>query len=325
MAGFLGRTVVGFALMFGAGAAMAAEPVSAYPSRVVKLVVGQAPGGTTDAIARAVATGLSQRWKQNVIVENVTGASGNLGAHTVARAAPDGYTLLMTYEGSQAMNPHVLPTTAFDAVKDFAPVATIAKAGFVLIAGPKTGIEDFKTLVARARAAPDTLTYGSSGAGSANHLIGEMLQSRSGIRLRHVPYRGASQSTTDVIAGQIDTAVVSLPSILGQLEAGTVKPLVITSAQRSSARPDVPSASEAGITGFDVTPWWGILAPAQTDPALVTKLATDINGLLDNEDFAASLRRQGADIFRSTPEAFGSLLEADIRKWGAVVKDIGLK
>lgn len=310
---------------FGLRGALAQEPIESYPTRFVRLVVGQAPGGTTDVIARAIASGLSKAWKQNVIVENMAGASGNLGAQHVARSEPDGYTLLMTYEGSQAMNPHVLPTTAFDAVKDFAPVATVARAGFLLIAGTKTGIDDFATLVKRARAEPGTLTYGSAGAGSANHLIGEMLQAKAGIRLRHVPYRGAPQATTDVIAGQIDTAVVSIPSIMGQIAAGTVKPIVVTGGQRSAALPDVPTAGEAGVTGFAVTPWWGILAPVGIDARLVKKISAGINGLLDDPEVEATFRKQGAEIFKSTPEAFGALLKSDVEKWGVVVKDIGLK
>ncbi|TDR90214.1 Bug family tripartite tricarboxylate transporter substrate binding protein [Enterovirga rhinocerotis] len=305
--------------------AQADDAVAAFPSRFVRLVVGQAPGGTTDVIARAMATRLSERWKQNVIVENMAGASGNLGAQNVARAEPDGYTLLMTYEGSQAMNPHVLPTTAFDAVKDFSPIATVARAGFLLIASPKTGIEDFATLVKRARAAPATLTYGSAGAGSANHLIGEMLQSKAGIRLRHVPYRGAPQATTDLIAGQIDLAVVSIPSIMGQVAAGTVRALAVTSAERSSALPDVPTAAEAGVAGFAVTPWWGILAPAKADPALVRKIADDINAILAEDSIKATFGKLGAEVFVTTSAQFGELMAEDVRKWGVTVKEIGLK
>lgn len=312
-------------LGIGARAAAADEPIEAFPSRFVRLVVGQAPGGTTDVIARAMAGALAGVWKQNVVVENMAGASGNLGAQHTARAAPDGYTLLMTYEGSQAMNPHVLPTSAFDAVKDFTPLGTVARAGFLLIAGPKTGIADFATLVERARANPNALTYGSAGPGSANHLIAEMLQAKAGIRLRHVPYRGAPQATTDVIAGQIDTAVVSIPSIMGQIAAGTVKPLVVTSGQRSSALPDVPTAAEAGVTGFAVTPWWGILGPLGMDPKLQRKIAADIAAILADPTISATFRKQGAEVFSSSPEAFGALLKDDVDKWGAVVKEIGLK
>lgn len=308
------------AALLGAAAASA----QTFPTRVVKLVVPQTAGGTTDVLARAIAGKLAEIWKQNVIVENIGGASGNIGTQQVAQATPDGYTLLVTYEGSQTMNPHVLPGS-FDPVKDFTPVATVARAGFLLVGSPKLQVKDFAELLVVARQKPDTLTYGSAGVGSANHLIGELLKREAGVQIRHVPYRGIAQAQTDVMGGQIDTAIVSIPSAIGQVSGGALRPLVVTSATRAGVLPEVPTAAESGIAGFDVTPWWGVLAPARTDPQLVRKIAADINGVLNSDEMRALFRKQGAEPFVTTPEDFGRLLAADLEKWGRLVKGVQLQ
>lgn len=294
----------------------------AFPTRIVKLVVGQAPGGTTDILARAVAARLGDAWKHNVIVENITGASGNIGAQQVARATPDGYTLLMTYEGSQAINPWVLPPAGFDAVKDFTPILTIARAGFLIVTGPNSQMKSIADLVAAAKAKPDTVTYGSSGAGSANHLIAALLEDRSGIRLRHVPYRGASQSVTDVMAGQIDFAVASIPSSIGNVSAGNLKALAVTSAERSAALPQVPTVAESGVPGYDVTPWWGILAPPGMDPALQAKISGDLRKILEDPAVKETFAKQGAEVFVRSPQDFQALLAKDVEKWGELTRKI---
>lgn len=296
-----------------------------FPSRVVKLVVPQTAGGTTDVLARAIAGRLAEKWKQNVIVENIGGASGSIGTQQVAAAAPDGHTLLVTYEGSQAINPHVIPNSNFDAVKDFTPVATLARAGFLFIGSPNLAASSFAELLALARQKPDGLTYGSAGAGSANHLIGEMLKAQANVRIQHVPYRGIAQAITNVMGSQIDLAVVSVPSVIGQIGSGTVKPLAVTSAARSSVAPNTPTVAESGVPGFDVTPWWGILAPAKMDARLVQKIAADINDLLRSEEIKAVFQKQGAEPFVTTSADFGKLLEADVDKWGKIVADIKLK
>ncbi len=309
------------AVLATAGPALAQE----FPNRVVKLVVPQSPGGTTDVVGRALAGKLAEIWKHNVIVENIAGASGAIGTRQVSVAPPDGYTLLFTYEGSQAINPHVIANQNFDAVKDFTPIATVAKAGFMVVASPKLEAKNFAEFLALVRSKPDGLTYGTAGAGSANHLIGEMLKNQAALRIRHVPYRGAAQAITDVMGGQIDTAVTSIPSVIGQIGAGTLKPLAVTSAGRSSAAPDVPTIAESGVPGFDVTPWWGVLGPAKMDPALVAKIARDVNELLKSPEIMETFRKQGAEVFASTSAEFGALLAADVEKWGKIVQAIDLK
>ena len=312
-------------LLMGAVWVTTEARAQAFPNRIVKLVVPQAPGGTTDLFGRAIAAKLGALWKQNVVVENIVGASGNLGSQHVAQSAPDGYTLLMAYEGTHAMNPNVLPSTPFDPIKDFTAVATIARAPFLFIASTRTPITSFREFLALAREKPDTLTYGTAGAGSANHLIGEMLKASAQVRVRHVPYRGAPQAITDVIGGQIDTAVVSLPSVIGQVTGGGLKPLAISSAKRSAVLPGVPTADESGVTGFDVTPWWGILGPARMDPQLRRKIAADINAILLAADLTAALQQQGAEPFVTTPDEFSELMQTDLAKWAKLVKLIELK
>jgi tripartite-type tricarboxylate transporter receptor subunit TctC len=296
-----------------------------FPSRVVKIIVPQAAGGTTDVIGRAVAGKLAEIWKQTVIVENVAGGSGAVGTRQVSNAAPDGYTLLVTYEGSQAMNPHVIPNQGFDPIKDFTLLATVARAGFMIIASPKLPVKDFKEYLALAREKPDALTYGSSGSGSANHLIGELLKSQANVRIRHIPYRGAAQAITDVMGSQIDSAVSSIPSVIGQIGGGAVRPLAVTSAKRSLAAPDIPTIAESGVPGFDVTPWWGILAPPKMDPALIAKITRDVQEMLRAPDIKETFEKQGAEVFVTTQPEFAKLLADDLEKWGKIVAKIDLK
>lgn len=309
------------ALSAFAGAAAAQE----FPTRVVKLIVPQAPGGTTDVLGRAIATKLSEKWKQPVVIENVTGGSGAVGSRQISVASPDGYALLFTYEGSQAINPHVIANQGFDAVKDFTPIATVARAGFMVIASNKLPVKDFAGFIALAREKPDELTYGSSGPGSANHLIGEMIKSAAGVRIRHVPYRGAAQSLTGVMTGEIDSAMQSVPSMAGQIDAGAIKPLAVTSAQRSTAAPNVPTIAESGVPGFEVTPWWGVLGPPNMDPALVKKIGADLAEIINSADLKDTFRKQGAETFQTTQPEFAKLLAADVEKWGKIVSQIQLK
>ena len=317
--------ILACACLVGSGWLAPEAPAQSFPTRIVKLVVPQAPGGTTDVVGRAIAARLGEIWKQNVVVENIVGASGNLGSQHVAQSAPDGYTLLMAYEGTHAMNPNVLSSTPFDPVRDFTAIATVARAPFLVVARRQTPITSFRDFLALARDKPDALTYGSAGIGSANHLIGEMLKASAQIRVRHVPYRGAPQAITDVMGGQIDVAVASLPSVIGQVSGGELKPLAISSATRSALLPDVPTVAESGVIGFDVTPWWGILGPARMDPQLRRKIADDINAALLSADLVTGLRRQGAEPFVTTSDAFTALMEADLAKWAKLVKQIELK
>ena len=299
----------------------AAQP---YPSRVVKLIVPQTPGGATDVFARKIGQLLSEKWGQPVVIENRAGAGGVVGTDVVAKSAPDGYTLLVTYAGSQAINPSLYPKIPFDSVKDFQTIATLASTAFVLIVHPKLPAKDLAEYVALARARPDALTYASSGNGSVNHLLGEMLKTEAGIKMLHVPYRGVAPAITDVIGGQVDSAFSSVPSVLQMVQTDKVRALAISSAKRVAAAPGIPTIAESGFPGFDVNPWWGILAPAGIDVTIVRKINEDVANILRTKEMIDFLAAQGAEPLITSPEAFLKILEADVVKWAKVVKSAGV-
>src|SRR3954468_10632402 len=306
-------------------AVAAVSPVQAqdYPSRLVHLVVPQAAGGGTDTFARAIGQELSERWGQPVVIENKAGAGGVVGTDSVAKAPADGYTLLVTYEGSQAINQSLYQNLPFDSLKDFVPIATIAVTPFILIVGPKAEAKTLQEFIAFARANPDRLSYGSAGNGSVNHLLGEMLKTEAGIRLVHVPYKGASAAIADVIGGHVDAAFASVPSVISSVQSNVVRALAVSSARRIAVAPDIPTIAESGYDKFDVNPWWGVLAPAGLSPALAQKINADIAEILQSPDMIEVLAKQGATPMISSPEAFRDLLAKDIEKWRAVVKASG--
>ncbi len=295
-----------------------------YPSRIVKLIVPQTPGGATDVFARKIGQLLSEKWGQPVVIENRAGAGGVVGTDVVAKSAPDGYTLLVTYAGSQAINPSLYQKIPFDSVKDFQTVATLASTPFVLIVHPKLPAKDLAEYVALARARPDALTYASSGNGSVNHLLGEMLKTEAGIKMLHVPYRGVAPAITDVIGGQVDSAFSSVPSVLQMVQTDKVRALAISSAKRVAAAPEIPTIAESGFPEFDVNPWWGILAPAGIDATIVRKINEDVANILRTKEMIDFLAAQGAEPLMTSPEAFLKILEADIVKWAKVVKSAGV-
>jgi tripartite-type tricarboxylate transporter receptor subunit TctC len=303
-----------------------AAPASAqqFPSKLVKFVVPQAPGGATDVFARKIGQLLSERWGQPVLVENRAGAAGTMGTDAVAKSPADGYILLVTYAGSQAINPSLYPKLPFDSVKDFRPVATLAVTPFFLIANPKLPARDLRVFLELARDKPGVYTFGSSGIGSVNHLLGEMLKTETGVEILHVPYRGVAQAITDVIGGQVDTAFSSVPSVLQIIRDGQVRALAVSSANRVAVAPDVPTIAESGFPGFDVSPWWGILAPAGTDMGIVRKINSEVGDILRTKELGDFLATQGAEPFITSPEEFLKILQADVEKWAKVVKAAGV-
>jgi tripartite-type tricarboxylate transporter receptor subunit TctC len=313
--------VIGFVAAFAAASPVRAQD---YPSRLVHLVVPQAAGGATDTFARAIGQKLGERWGQPVVIENKAGAGGVVGTDFVAKSAPDGYTLLVTYEGSQAINQSLYEKLPFDSLKDFYPIATIAVTPFILIVGPRAEAKTLKEFIAFARANPDRLSYGSAGNGSVNHLLGEMLKTEADIRLVHVPYKGASAAIADVIGGHIDAAFASVPSVISSVQSNVVRALAVSSARRIAVAPEIPTVAEAGdFPAFDVNPWWGILAPAGLSPAIAGKLSADLADILKTPEMEQILAKQGATALISSPQAFRDLLAQDIEKWRKVVKASG--
>ena len=296
-----------------------------YPAKAVRIVVPQAPGGASDALARIIGQRLSDRWHQPVVVENRAGAGGLIGTDQVAKSAADGYTLLLAYDGTHAVNASLYKSLPFDPLKDFTAVATLANVPFVLAVNAASPSKDVKDFVERARASPGRLTYGSAGNGSVNHLLGAMFGKGAGVQLVHVPYKGAAPAITDLIGGSVDAVFSSIPSVVGHIQSGRVRALGVTSGKRSAALPNVPTIAESGLSGFDVAPWFGLLAPAATPADIVQKINDDIAALLLTKDVIDAFAAQGAEPFASKPAAFGAILRTDIDKWAVVVRESGAK
>ena len=311
------------ALALAACAAHAyAEP---YPGKPVKFVVPQAPGGATDVFARYVGQRLSAKWGQPVVVENKPGAAGVVGTDVVAKSPPDGYTLLVTYAGSQAVNQSLYAKLPFDSVKDFETVATVARTPFFLVTAANAPFRDFRDFIAQAKAKPGAITYASSGNGSINHLMGESLKTEAHIDLLHVPYKAIAAAMADVTGGQVNCAFAAVPASIGLVRGGKLRALAVSSAQRNPAAPDVPTVAESGYPGFDIDPWWGILAPAGTPRAVVDKVNADVAEVLHAPETQAFLRTQGSEALVTTPEEFHRMLVDDVRNWAKVVKSSGAR
>lgn len=316
----------GAALLGLMAAAMPAGPAFAqsdYPSKPIRLIVPFPPGGGTDMIARTVAQKLAEQNKWSVVVDNRPGAGGNLGVDAVAKAAPDGYTLVMGQTSNLAINPTLYAKLPYKPLKDLAPVALVSSSPIVMVAQVTSPFKSYADVVAAAKKAPESLTLGFSGNGTVAHLAGELAENAAGIQLRHVPYKGAAQALTDVMSGQVDLYMSSIPTLLGHVRSGKLRPIAVTSKTRSSQLPDTPTLAEAGYKDFDAISWFGILAPAGTPAAIVNKLNQAINQALKQPDVAEKLRSEGGEVLGGSPEQFSQLLKAELPRWGEIVKRSG--
>ncbi len=293
-----------------------------YPTRPVNVIVPQGAGGANDTIARIISAKLSEVLGQQFVVENRTGAGGNIGTAAVAKAKPDGYTLMLTTNGAQVINPWLYKTTGFDPIKDFTPVGLVASAGYVLVANAAFPANNVNELIAQLKANPGKYNYASAGNGTLNHLIMEMFKQQVGLNIQHVPYKTASAAAADVAGGIVPVSVQSAPSSLGLIKAGKIKALAVTNEKRIGALPDVPSISET-IPGFGSTPWYGILAPAGTPEAIVNKLNAAIKTALADKDVQERLLKQGCEPLESTPQQFATLIKDDLANWQKIVKSSG--
>ena len=303
------------------GAALAQ---SDYPNRPITVIVPQATGGANDTIARIVTAKLSEVLGQQMVVENRPGAGGNIGTAASAKAKPDGYTLLLTTNSTQVINPWLYKSTGFDPLKDFTPVGLVASAGYVLVANAAFPANNVTELIAQAKANPGKINYASAGNGTLNHLIVEMFKQKVGIDMQHIPYKGASAAATDVASGQVPISVQSAPSSLGLISSGKIKALAVTNEKRIGALPNTPSISET-IPGFGSTPWYGILAPAGTPAAIVNKLNAAIKTALADKAVQERLLKQGCEPMEATPQQFATLLKDDLANWQKIVKDSGAR
>ena len=295
-----------------------------FPARPVRIIVPFSTGTAADIVARQLAARLSDAWGQGVTVENLQGAGGNVGAVAAAKAAPDGHTLLMLGI-NHVINPALYQSTGYDLPRDFKPVMKVASAPLVIVAHPTFAASNIAELVALAKTRPGSINYGSGGNGSVTHLSLEMLKSRSGASLVHVPYKGIAQMLTDLMGNQISLASPAVASALPHVKAGKIKALAVTSAMRSSAFPEVPTVAEAGFPDFDVSAWNGLLAPSGTPDEIITKVYADALKITQTPDFIEQLRRQGMEPDVLAPAAFRAYLGTELIKWARLVREAGAK
>jgi tripartite-type tricarboxylate transporter receptor subunit TctC len=302
------------------GTAFSAEP---YPVRPIRMIVGFAPGGGTDLTARPVAQKLSELLGQQVIVENRPGAAGNIATEQVARAAPDGYTLLMGTIAALAINPGLYGNLRFDPETDLAPVIQVVDATNVLALHPSVPANSVKELIALAK--EKSLSAGSSGIGATGHLAIELFNLMAGVKLVHVPYKGGGPAMSDLVGGQVNLIFATTASSIPHLKSGRIKGIAVTTAKRSALLPDLPTISEAGLPGFDANNWYGLVVPAKTPRAIIDQLNAEVTKVLNMPDVRTTLFNQGLDPAPGTPEQFGAYIKAERAKWAKVIKESGAK
>jgi len=306
-----------------AGAPMAGAQ-DKFPSKPITVVVPQAAGGANDTIARVVAQKLAEQLGVAVVVDNRPGAGGNVGTAYTAKTKPDGYTLLVTADSAQVINPWLYKSTGFDPVKDFEPVAPLATAGYVLVAHPSFPANTVAELIAQAKANPGKFAIASAGNGTLNHLIGEMLQKAAGIQLQHIPYKGSAAAATDVVGGQVPLSVQSLPSSIAFIKSGKLKVLGVVNEKRVAALPDAPTIGET-LKGFGQTPWYGMFAPVGTPAPIVAQLQAGVAKALEHKDVMDRLAGVGCEPYKGTASQLAKLVRDDLARWQRVVLETGAK
>jgi tripartite-type tricarboxylate transporter receptor subunit TctC len=318
---------LGLAAALAAPLTPAVTPASAqdFPTRVIRVVVPFPPGGTSDIVARLVAQAASEGLGQQVVIENKPGAAGNIGTETVARAAPDGYTLVQCTIGTCAVNVGLYKALPYDLARDFTPVIMTGAVSNLLTVNPSVPARTVAELIALAKKRPGDLNYASSGSGASNHLAPELMKTMAGIDIVHVPYRGSGPAINDLLAGQVQIFFDNTPSILPHVKSGAVQALASTGAQRDPATPDLPTMAEAGLPAFEIAPWFGFLAPARTPQAVVDRLNAEFNAALAKPELKARFADLGVTPQGGTPARFGEHIRAEVEKWGKVIRDNNIK
>ena len=296
-----------------------------YPNKAIRLIMPYPIGGSIDIAGRMVAQRLADNLGQAVVVDNRTGAGGIVGTETGARAAPDGYTVLMGGTGTLALSPSLQKNLPYDPNKDFTPVTLLVTIPYVVVVQPSFKAANIKELIALAKAKPNEINYGSGGSGSAPHLAAELFKTMADVRITHVPYNGSTPAITDTMSGQVQLTFTGIPSVMTQMKAGRLRPIGVTSLKRTAALPEVPTIAESGVPGYEVNPWFGVLLPARTPQPLVSRLNAEILKVLQlpatRERFAA----EGFEAAGNTPAQFAAYIKAEQIKWGKVIKDAGIK
>src|SRR6476659_5663440 len=297
----------------------------AFPAKTARLVVPFPPGGPLDATGRAIAQKLTEAWGQSVVVENKPGAGGNIGADFVAKSAPDGYTVVMGALSTHAVNPSLYARMPYDAQKDFAPITLVAITPNVLVVNPDLPVHSVKELIAYAKARPGKLSFGSGSIGSAGHLAGELFKVDAGVDMVHVPYKGAAPATQALLAGDTQLMFDNLASAMSQVKAGKLRALAVTTAQRSTLAPDLPTMAEAGVPGFDIVTWFGLFAPAGTPPEIIAKWNADVTRILNAPEMRDRLIAQGAEPAPTSPAEFAQFVADELARYARIVKASGAK
>jgi tripartite-type tricarboxylate transporter receptor subunit TctC len=310
------------ALLATAGAAAIAQ--QAYPNRPVRLIVPFAPGGFTDVVARILGQKLSVALGQQFIVENRAGAGSTIGSDLVAKAPPDGYTLLMV-SSTHVISPWIYKSLPYDPLKSFTVVGKLVDSPYVLLVHPKVPAKNVQEFIAAAKANPGSLHYASSGNGSAQHLMGGLFVAMTGSPLKHVPYRGSAGAATDLVAGVVESSFAGVPNALAQVPQGRLRALAVTTSRRAPQLPDVPTMQEAGVAGYDASVWLALLAPAGTPPAIVQRLNSEIAALMNSPETRKALLDAGVEPTPSTPEEMSAYMAQELARWGKVVKDADIK
>ncbi len=313
-------------ILFASIATYAAQNTAGdYPNRPIRIIVTFPPGGPTDIIARVVGQKLAEAWGQPVVIDNRSGAGGNIGTDLAAKSAPDGYTLLLSNFGPMAISPFVYAKLPYDPVKDLTPITLAATAWFFVVTNPSSPLTSIKELIAQAKANPDKITFSSSGNASPSHLAGALFQSSAGVKLTHVPYKGGAPAVGAVIAGEVQMAIESPPPIVPQVKAGKLRALGAARATRSPLLPDVPTVSEAGLPGFEVGSWYGFHAPAGTPKLIIDKLHAEMVKAMKTPELREKFSNVGAETIANTPAEYGAFVQAELKKWSKVVRSTGVK
>jgi len=311
-------------LVFAAASLATAVQAQGWPAKPVRLLVPFPAGGGTDLIAREVGNKLATAG-YTFIVENRPGSGGNLGVDAAAKAPPDGYTFVLGQTSNLAINPTLYPKLPYDPVKDLTPISLVASSPMVIVTGADSPYKTLADVVKAAREKPGSINYATSGNGTVAHLAAESFQKVSGVKLTHIPYKGAAQGATDVISGQVQLYLSSIPTLLGHIKSGKMRPIAVTSLKRADDLPQVPTIAESGYKDFEAVTWFGIVGPARLPKDVVARFSADINKALKEPELQKKLGDQGADVAGSTPEQFARLIRDDIARWGKIVRESGAK
>lgn len=296
-----------------------------WPAKPIRLVVPFTPGGVTDTSGRLIAEQLTKRLGQQVVVDNKPGASGNIGTQQVANAEPDGYTLLLGFDGTLVINPHVFPKVGFDPVKDLSAIGKIGDATLILVSNPQFKPKTLREVIDASKADPNGLSYGTSGTGGTPHIAGELLRQRTGAKLIHIPYKGGGQAMTDVLGGNIALVYTAVAGAIGHIKTGQLHPVAVSSSRRSASLPDVPTFIESGVPEFDISSWVGLLGPARLPSGIVQRLNTELQAVLNDPQVREKLTVMGISATPGTPQQFGDQIRNDLQRYEAVVKAAGIR